>query len=378
MIARTSETIVAPGFEPVAQAFESILSEAPSYSAALCVYVDSVPCLDIWGGPAQSHEGVQVLFSATKGAVALCVARLVQHGLLDLDAPVASIWPEFGQAGKSEAPIRWLLSHRMGLPTVDVPLAGMADLANTPMLVHALEQQEPYWEPGTTHGYHPWTYGTLIGEVVRRVTGVSIGQFFATEIAGPLGLDFWIGLPEPVEPRVVPLRSDALSLTHESDALDAEARDPASLTSRTVSNGLQDITTGCNQREFRAAEIPGANGVASARALARMYASCLGPVDGFRLLDDAILKQFCEQESGGVDRIFMEETRYGLGFMLPFPRKPFAGPMSFGHDGAAGALAFADREHGFSFAFLPDLFPVLGGVDPHANALVAEVLKVLR
>ena len=214
--------LVRPGFEPVAEAFATVLTTRPAYSASLSVYVDNEPCLDLWGGPAVQADSIQVIFSATKGAVALCVARLVQYGLLDLDAPVATIWPEFEQAGKSEVPVRWLLSHRVGLPTVDRHLV-FADMANTPLLVDALAQQTPYWEPGTAHGYHPWSYGTLIGEVVRRVTGASLGQFFASEIAGPLGLDFWIGLPDALESRVVPVRIDATSMTEVSPAVAAAA-----------------------------------------------------------------------------------------------------------------------------------------------------------
>ena len=376
MTATVADALVRPGFEPVVEVFEDLLAARPDRGAALSVYVDGEPCLDVWGGSAYRADSIQVIFSATKAAVAVCVARLVQYGLLDLDAPVASIWPEFGQAGKSDLPVRWLLSHRAGLPTVDRQLT-FADLANTPLLVEALEQQTPLWAPGAAHGYHPWSFGTLIGEVVRRVTGVSAGEFFAGEVAGPLGLDFWIGLPEALDNRVIPLRTDTASMTEMSPAVAAAVQDPASLTFRTMSNGLQELATACNQREFRATEIPAANGVASARALARMYASCIGPVNGFRLLSDDILGQFCEPQSVGVDQVSLEPNRFGLGFMLPFPRVPFAGPASFGHDGAGGALAFADREHGFSFAFVTDVFPAAGGADPDADVLVSAVLDAL-
>ena len=359
------------------EVFEDLLAKRPGYSASLSVYVDGQPCLDVWGGPAHSADSIQVLFSATKAAVAMCVARLVQYGLLDLDAPVASIWPEFGQAGKADLPVRWLLSHRAGLPTVDKPLT-FADLGNSALLVEALEQQAPLWEPGTAHGYHPWSFGTLLDEVVRRVTGVTLGRFFASEVAGPLGLDLWIGLPEELEDRVIPVRADAMSMTVLPPEVALALQDPHSVTFRTMSNGLQELAARCNDREFRAAEIPAANGVGSARALARMYASCIGAVDGFRLLDEAVLAEFCEPQSAGVDLVTAEENRYGLGFMLPFPRIRFAGPASFGHDGAGGALAFADRDHGFSFAFLPDVFPPAGGADPNADVLVSAVLDVLR
>jgi CubicO group peptidase (beta-lactamase class C family) len=372
-----TQALVRPGFEPVVGLFEDLLAQRRGYGGSLCVYVDGQPCLDVWGGPAYQADSIQVLFSATKAAATICVARLVQYGLLDLDASVASIWPEFGQAGKADIPVRWLLSHRTGLPTVDKPLT-FADLGNSPLLVEALEQQAPLWEPGMAHGYHPWSFGTLLGEVVRRVTGVTLGRFFASEVAGPLGLELWIGLPEELEDRVVPVRADAESMTVLPPEVALAFQNPHSLTFKTMSNGLQDLAARCNDREFRAVEIPAANGVGSARALARMYASCIGAVDGFRLLGDAVLAEFCEPQSAGLDRVTLEENRYGLGFMLPFPRIPFAGPASFGHDGAGGALAFADQDCGLSFAFLPDVFPPGGGADPNAGELVSAVLDVLR
>lgn len=364
--------LVRPGFEPVAEAFEKVLANRPGYGASLCVYADGEPQIDVWGGSRYSQSSVQVVFSVTKAAVALCAARLVQRGTLDLDAPVASLWPEFGQQGKAGIPVRWLLSHRAGLPTVDRPLR-FADLSNTPLLVEALERQAPYWEPGTAHGYHPWSMGTLVGEVLRRTSGTSVGRFFASEIAAPLGLDFWIGLPEGLENRVVPLRMGPFSMTERTPTVAAALEDPESLTYKTMFNGLRELTQGCNDRGFHAAEIPAANGIGSARALARMYAACVGPVDGVRLLDEAVLAEFCESQSVGVDLVGLEENQFGLGFMLPFPRIPFLGPTSFGHDGGGGALAFADRASKTSFAFLPDLFPPRGGADSDTEILIEAV-----
>jgi CubicO group peptidase (beta-lactamase class C family) len=365
---------VRPGFEPVADAFEDVLAHRQGFGASLCVYADGLPQVDLWGGDGYRADSLQVVFSATKGAMAVCAALLVQRGLLDLDAPVASIWPEFGQAGKEHVPVRWLLSHRAGLPTVDQPLR-LADLYDTPTLVAALERQKPYWEPGTAHGYHAWTIGTLVGEVVRRVDGRTLGRFFAEEVAAPLGLDFWIGLPEELEARVIPLRQDAVSMTEAAPAILAALADPSSLPSRVINNGLTDLTQGCNQRDYHAAEAPAATGIGSARALAAMYAACIGPAGGTKLLDPTVVDEFTQPQSDGLDLVALEHTRFGLGFMLPFPRLPMAGPTSFGHDGAGGALALADRDSGLSFAFLTDRFPARGGADPAAHELMSVVLN---
>jgi CubicO group peptidase (beta-lactamase class C family) len=366
---------VSPGFEPLRAAFEELLSRRPGFGASICVYVGGEAKVDIWGGGPYRADSVQVIFSATKGAIAVCAALLVQRGLLDLDAPVASVWPEFAQAEKDHVSVRWLLSHRVGLPTVERPLE-LRDLTNSRLLVSALEEQAPYWKPGTAHGYHAWTMGTLVGEVVQRITGRSLGQFFASEVAEPLGLDFWIGLPETLEERVVPVRFTAESGTEMPVATAQAVADTTSLTYRVMSNPILDLRA-FNERAFHEAEIPAANGIASSRSLARMYSSCIGPVDGLRLLDSAVLSEFCVEQSVGLDVVACEENRFGLGFMLSFARIPFAGPASFGHDGAGGALAFADPELGISFAFLSDRFPAQGGADPDVQALIATALECL-
>ena len=162
---------------------------------------DGEKVVDIWGGVADVKTGapytddsLQLVFSTTKGATAACANLLAQRGELDIDAPVAKYWPEFAQAGKENIPVRWLLCHKAGLPTVDAKLTADEVFAWDP-IIHALEVQEPYWEPGTAHGYHAITYGYLVGEVVRRISGKSLGTFWHDEIAEPLDLEFWIGLP---------------------------------------------------------------------------------------------------------------------------------------------------------------------------------------
>jgi len=203
---------VAPGFEPVRDAFVRNFTEHGDIGAAVCVYRHGEKVVDLVGGWARPSAAVpygadtlQLVFSTTKAATAVSALVLAQRGLLDLDAPVARYWPEFAAEGKEGVPVRWLLTHEAGLPTIDATIPLEEALHWTPV-VEALAAQRPLWEPGTAHGYHALTFGWLVGEVVRRVSGKSLGSFFADEVAGPLGLEFWIGLPEDREDRVARLR----------------------------------------------------------------------------------------------------------------------------------------------------------------------------
>ena len=199
--------LVAPGFEPVHEAFAGNF-EHGEVGAACCVYADGVPVVDLVGGLADPDAGtawtpetIALVFSTTKGATAICANRLIERGALDPDAPVADVWPEFAQNGKGGVLVRHVLSHSAGLPVVEGNFTLDQALAWDPV-VEQLARQAPRWEPGTAVGYHLKTFGWLVGELVRRITGSTIGMFFAEEVATPLGLDFWIGLPAALEPRV--------------------------------------------------------------------------------------------------------------------------------------------------------------------------------
>ena len=201
---------VEPGFEGVRDAFANNFVEHGEQGASYAFYVEGTKVVDLWGGvradtgEPYDDDTLQIVFSSTKGATAVCAHLLAERGLLDVDAPVVEYWPEFGQAGKQDIPVRWLLTHQAGLPTVDAKLTRAEALAWEPV-IRALEVQLPLWEPGVAHGYHALTYGYLVGEVVRRIDGRSLGTFFQEEIAEPYGLEFWIGLPEEYEPRVAPM-----------------------------------------------------------------------------------------------------------------------------------------------------------------------------
>ena len=203
----------APGFDGVRDVFAENLESGREVGASFSAYHRGDKVVDLWGGVADQETGrpweedtVALVFSTTKGMTAVCANKLIQEGALDPDAPVVDYWPEFGKNGKHDMPVSHLLSHQAGLAWVDGDLTLEEALSWEPV-IEALENQHPSWQPGSAHGYHATTFGWLVGEVIRRVAGRSVGTYLREEIADPLDLDLWIGLPEEHEPRVAPLVS---------------------------------------------------------------------------------------------------------------------------------------------------------------------------
>jgi CubicO group peptidase (beta-lactamase class C family) len=314
---------------------------------------------------------------------AICAHHLAERGQLDLDAPVASYWPEFAAAGKEAVTVRHLLSHRAGLPTVDKPLTPEEAYAWEPA-VEALAAQAPLWEPGTRHGYHAVTYGWLVGEVIRRATGRSVGRYLAEEIAGPLGLDLWIGLPASEEHRVSRLlppepvhvsREVLAGLTPDQIERLRALADPGSLMQRALNP--TDPPFSFNRPELHRAELPAANGIATARSLARIYAATIGEVDGVRLLRPDTVEAATAEQSSGPDEVLVLDTRFGSGFFLPSPFSPMMGPRSFGHSGAGGSLAFADPGSGVGFGYVMNQMQQGLASDPRPAALVSALAAAI-
>lgn len=378
---------VAKGFESVREAFTANFDKHGEVGAAFALYVQGEKVVDLWGGVADTTTGrpwtedtLQLVFSTTKGATAVCANLLAQRGELDVDAPVATYWPEFAANAKADIPVRWLLSHRAGLPVIE-PRPSRADALDWDAITAALADQTPIWEPGTAHGYHALTYGWLVGEVVRRVSGRSLGQFFADEVAAPLGLQFWIGLPEVEEPRVarliqmgrpeVPEGFDPESLPAEVKAVMAAFLDPNSVTQRALN--VTDPPLDWNDPEVHAAQIPAANGICDARSLARMYASLIGEVDGVRLFTDRTVRSATETESDGRDQVLLTDSRFGKGFMLSSPFSPLGGPRSFGHPGAGGSLGFADPDGQWAFGYVMNKMDTNLAGDPRTLGLISAI-----
>ncbi|MEV2213799.1 serine hydrolase domain-containing protein [Streptomyces sp. NPDC050997] len=383
---------VAEGFEPVRDAFVRNFEALGDRGAAVAVYRDGRRVVDLWGGTrdvdgsAPWQRGTaQVMRSATKGVAAAVPLLLHQRGELDLDAPVGEYWPEFKARGKDRVLVRQVLNHRAGLPLLDHPITP-TDALDPRRGPEEVAAQAPVWEPGTDHGYHALTYGWMLDELVRRVTGQGTGEWIAAEIAGPLGLDLWLGLPQAEEAagrtgRVgriedpEPAPGPGLRVRPKRSVTKAYD-DPDSLTRR----AFAAITPFPDQNDpaYRAAALPATNGIATADALARFYAALIGEVDGIRLFDPATVAAARAEESAGPDRVLVVNTRFGLGYMLHGSASPLLGPGSFGHPGRGGALGFADPEAGVALGYVTNGFRKSVTADPRAQALVRAVRGVLE
>jgi CubicO group peptidase (beta-lactamase class C family) len=382
MIEAPVQGFVEAGFEPVREAFGANFERRGDVGAACCIHVHGRPVVDLWGGVTTlggtkpyTNDTLQLVASTTKGVVAIAAHILAQEGKLDFDAPVTRYWPEFGAEGKQHIPVRWLFSHRAGLAAIDRPLS-LDDVYAWDPVADALAAQRPLWEPGKAHGYHVGTFGWLAGEVIRRVTGKSVGMFVAERISEPLGLEFWIGLPGALNGRVAPLIPPPPP-SGPPDVFTARLMDPTTLLHRAFVNPMLLPNT-LNEPGFWAAEVPAANGISTARSISRLYAACIGEVGGVRMLDPDTLQRATELQAAGEDLVLGYETSYATGFQLAFPFRPMAGEGSFGHYGMGGSVGFADRERDFSFAYVMNQMLPSGGIDPRPAALVQALLSCIE
>jgi CubicO group peptidase (beta-lactamase class C family) len=373
-------------FKRVREVLEASFASGAELGASLCIFLDGRLIVDLWGGFADKEGGspwrrdtLANVYSTTKGITALCAHQLVERGELDLDSPVARYWPEFAQNGKSELPVRMLLSHRAGLPAVARPLSP-ADIFDWGTMTSALAQQKPWWTPGTKHGYHAITYGWLVGELVRRVSGMSIGRYVREHVAAPLGAEFWIGLPAELDARTAQLVQGPIATADGPNMLEIIAKEPEGMLAKTFANPpLFAISP--NSREWRAAELAAANGHTTGYALARIYASLAqgGTLDSVRVLGREAIERARAVQSSGQDAVLPMVTRFGLGFMVPPDQEPLGpNPRVFGHGGAGGSLGLADPEARIGFGYVMNrMHTGLWLVDPRPRALLAALYAAL-
>ncbi|GMU78312.1 MAG: esterase, partial [Acidimicrobiia bacterium] len=369
---------VEEGWGAVADAFARNFVDHGDVGAACAVYADGRAMVDVWGGLADrdaarpwARDTLGLTFSTTKGVTAVVGNRLIEQGRLDPGARVASCWPEFAANGKDAITVADVLSHRAGLAHCEGTFTLDEVMAVEPV-VRALAAQAPSWAPGTAHGYHARTYGWLTGEIVRRVTGRSLGAFFATELAAPLGLDYFIGLPEALEPRVARLYPPAADAALQA-LIDQAMADPDTLMGKVMSgpSGLFRYDDMWNTRALHATEMPSSNGIGDARSLARLYAACIGEVDGFRALADDTVDRATVIRSEGDDKVLGIPTAFGLGFTGPVMLPPGVGARAFGHAGAGGSLGFADRDAGIGFGYVMNQMQLGMTGDRRTETLVA-------
>jgi CubicO group peptidase (beta-lactamase class C family) len=355
------------------------LSSRRELGAAVAVVVEGRCVADLWCGWADpgrtrpwERETVVNVFSVGKAFAALCALMLVSRGLLELDSPVARTWPAFAAAGKEDVTLRQILAHRAGLPAIARQLPDGA-LYDREQVAGALAEQEPWWPPGSGHGYHVHTLGFLLGELVRRAGGRTIGAFLRDELAAPLGARLSFGLPRAERGHRAEYVFDLGGSAARERRRDITA---TPLRERAYANppGATGLGT-VNAEAWLDAELPSANMHADARGLARVYAELAA--GGGTLLEPSLLAEASAEESVGEDLVLGRPTRFGLGFQLTQPERPLGpGAAGFGHFGAGGSLAFADPAAGVAFAYAMNL----GGPhwrDPRTTALIDAVYASL-
>ena len=382
--------VVDDGFGPMVDAFIANFVDRRDVGAACCVVIDGRTVVELWGGLADARsrrpwrrDTAAVTFSCTKGVLAILAYRLVEDRRLDLDAPICRYWPEFSQAGKTAITVREAMSHRSGLAMLDADLTAAEVAAWTPV-IRAIEQQHPAHEPSAGHVYHTMTYGWILGEVIRRVTGASPGLWLGATVTDPLGLRLWIGLPESERASVAwmepPLPDEDSDAAREAARMAAD--DPAIARAATMGGAYafpaEDGFVTFNDPALLAAEIPAANGIATASSMARLYAACVSERPGPRLLSPSSVEDALRVQSSGPQLTGMPDdgARWGTGFQLASPpTQPMLGPTSFGHAGAGGQLAFADADARVGFAWLGNQMGGYG--DVRARSLTNALRRIL-
>ncbi len=340
--------------------------------AAVSIWHNGEPLLELHGGFRDAHrtqpwsgDTIVLVWSATKGIGSACLLHVLQEQKIDLARPVAAFWPEFAQNGKSAITIAQLMSHQDGLSAIDEPV----EIFDYEAVVAALAKQKPLWPPGTAHGYHARTFGFLIDEVVRRISGTRIANYWRQVFAGPLGLDFWIGLPEKLNDRCATIYAAKAGTPPEPAEFYRKLAEPGTLQRRTFTSpaGLHAVSA-MNKPEMRALNIVSFSGIGSATALAKFYGMLAndGEIGGRRVFEPRTIQQMVTPLASGVDCVFEVPTTFSAGFMKDSPqqqRRLFgASASAFGHPGAGGSNAFADPENNVSFSYVMDqmeqsLFP---------------------
>ncbi|MEU7059206.1 serine hydrolase domain-containing protein [Streptomyces sp. NPDC046197] len=373
-------------FTAVRTAFEDNFRDRGELGAAVTVTVRGETVVDLWGGWADAartrpweRETLVNVWSTTKGPVALCAHILADRGLLDFDAPVAAYWPEFAAAGKERVLVRHLLSHRAGLSGLR-ERHSLAELYEWELTTARLAATEPWWEPGTRSGYHALTYGFLVGEVVRRVSGLLPGTFLEREVTGPLGIDFTVGLPEKEYGRAAELVHPPTAAAGERAVAFSQLA-PAALAALT--NPVVGATE-ANTPEWRAAEIPAANGHGTARAVAALYGvfAGRGTYDGRPVLSAEAAERVREGQGSCRDLVlgagFGRETEVGLGLWLSGPNRSYGpNPRAFGHDGFGGSCGLADPEAGVSLGYVMNRMGPHIADDPRKMSLINALYSAL-
>ena len=387
---------VAPGFEKVRDVFQRNFDEGIEVGAACSAVVDNELVVDLWGGHAEPRterewdaDTIVNVFSTTKGVASIAVLHAASHGLFSFDDPVSEHWPEFAANGKSNVTVRQLLAHQAGLSAIDTKLDASI-LADPERLSVALSDQAPAWEPGARHGYHGISLGWYESELIRRTdpSGRTIGQYFADEIAGPLDLDFWIGLPDSISARrIARLQANLYrvrmiaNISKQPKEFVKAFLDPRSLTARSFMNPpMLGKPARYNEPEMRRLELPASNGHGTARAIATVYGELAAGGQRLGITPEVLadVSGAAVDPSGGLhDLVLQTETRFSLGYCKPWPGFEFGTDTAFGTPGAGGSLGFADPERKLGFAYVMNKMDYYAFNDPREHALREAVFSCL-
>jgi CubicO group peptidase (beta-lactamase class C family) len=362
----------ADAFAPVRRLFTQYLADDAAYSAQLALFHHGEPVVDLVGGPALTADSLTGVYSVSKGAAALVIASLLDRGVLELDRRVAAYWPEFAAQGKEDVTVGDLLSHRAGLAALSPGSFALEEVLEQSELGAArLAGQQPLWVPGSAFGYHGLTIGILMEELVRRTTGRTLQAQFEEDIRAPRNADFYLGLPAELDARYVPVAPPVLSAAQEREVAaqpPADAVADAVFANVDAPEDLSEAGMSANNPRVRRAGPAAIGGVGSARGLARLFADAL-PGATHPIAAPDVFRAMAVQRSWGHDRVLDVTNSFGAVFLLPQPRMPYGGLGAFGHDGAGGALAFADPTTGLAFGYIPWPRQHPGGADRRSIAL---------
>jgi len=370
-----------PDFQGVRDEFVRNFAERGEAGASACVIVDGEVVVDLWGGVTHAgtpwqEDTINQIWSATKGATSTCAHILIDRGLLDPDAPVVQYWPEFGQNGKEKTTVAMLMSHQAGLPAIRelLPPNSFYDWA---FMTATLAAEAPFWEPGTRAGYHALTFGFLVGELVRRISGKSLGTFFRDEVATPLGLDFWLGLPESEEPRVAYNTLAPFPAPGDSVFFDVAGRDQHSIPYLVFfNNGLYILDS--DSRAAHAAVMGASGGITNARNLARMYSAFAGGPTPL-VAPESVRRMTRVAAATALDATGLIPTRWALGFVKSMDnrRQPHGaqdsvilGDDAFGHPGFGGSIGFADPSKGLALGYTMTRMGPGTALNPRGQSLI--------
>jgi len=385
-----------PRFRGAVDAFIVNFREEEELGAGCSVVVDGETVVDLWGGWARADRSAEwdehssvCMMSVAKGVTGIAFNMCVDRGLIDIDKPVAHYWPEFAQNGKQDILVRWCLDHRAGIPVLTTDTMYPGGFLDYPAYIRALEVQEPLWQPGTRAAYHVHNQGFLLGEIMRRVTGMTVGPFLRENIAGPLGAEYWIGGMSEAE------QAHVAEVLPNTKARLFAAKDTALPEKPTTPEGWQDGAvlrsfaflqnpsepwhTTMNAPSWRTCEIASGSGHGNARGVARIYGAAVGEVDGVSLLSKPALEAMITEQHNQIELLQDRPYHQALGVLLNTPEAVFMGPnpRSFGHHGLGGSIGFGDPDARLGFSYCCNQMHAVGDNGPRARRLIDAVYAVL-